>query len=262
MASPFFIGDRPGYTPQIARLLGMMDYARLTTLQAVQGLTQPELDLIPPGFGNSVGMLLEHVVAVEKYYQAFTFGTHSDPEDALGERWRPGMNLGTLGRETIRGQELGYYLQNLHDARAETLAELARRDDHWLEEPLPFWGETSNRFFAWFHVLEDEINHRGQIRLLLQQVPGRPLAGRLGASFEPANAEGRGMRCGQVWEGSPAALAGLQKGDVVLEYDGQEMPERSFYEVRLAQPAGVSSRFKVQRGLAVLELEITRASRS
>ena len=261
MSSPFFIGDRPGYTPQIARLIGQMDYARLTTLQAVQGLTLPELDLIPPGFGNSVGMLLEHFVAVEKYYQAFTFGTHDDPEAALGERWRPGMNLGTLGRETIRGRGLGYYLQNLHDSRAETLAELARRDDHWLEEPLPFWGETGNRFFAWFHVLEDEINHRGQIRLLLQQLPGQRSMGRLGASFEPASAEGRGMRCGQVWAGSPAAQAGLQRGDLVLDYDGQPVAERSFYELRLERPAGVTSRFRVQRGTEVLGIEITRVSR-
>ncbi|GAA5440553.1 hypothetical protein ACFQDE_13365 [Deinococcus caeni] len=57
--------DRSGFTPMIARLIGMMTYTRETTLEAVQGWTPEELDLIPDGHANSAGMLLAHMAAVE-----------------------------------------------------------------------------------------------------------------------------------------------------------------------------------------------------
>lgn len=34
----------PGYTPTIGRLVGMLSYARQTTIDAVQGLTRGQLD--------------------------------------------------------------------------------------------------------------------------------------------------------------------------------------------------------------------------
>lgn len=139
-----FIGDRDGFTPQIARLIGMMDYARYTTLQMVQGMSVEELDFIPEPYGNSVGMLLEHFVAVERVYQHISLG-HPDPDAALGERWLPGLDLGALGRENIKGHSISDYLRNLAEARAETLELFRTKDDAWLEEPLPFWGQTGNR---------------------------------------------------------------------------------------------------------------------
>ena len=40
------IGDLPGFTPQIARVVSMMNYARSVTLQAVAGLGVEELDYL------------------------------------------------------------------------------------------------------------------------------------------------------------------------------------------------------------------------
>lgn len=54
------------YTPQIGALVEMMNYTRLTTLQAVEGLTTEQLDTVPEGFGNSIGMLLAHIAAVDR----------------------------------------------------------------------------------------------------------------------------------------------------------------------------------------------------
>lgn len=170
----FFISDLEGYTPQIGRLVHMMDYARFTTLEAIQDMNMEELDLLPEGHKNTVGMLLEHMVAVEKCYQLFTFGNYENEEDImedLDKRWHPGVFLGDLGREHIKGHPLSYYLSHLEETRQETLAEFAKRDDQWLEESLPFWESTGNRYFMWFHVFEDEINHRGQIRLLKHHMP-------------------------------------------------------------------------------------------
>jgi uncharacterized damage-inducible protein DinB len=259
MQSPYLIADRAGFTPQISRLTVMMDYARQTTLQMVQGLTVAELDALPNPTGNSIGMLLEHFVAVEIGYQASTFEGNEDWDGALGERWRPGGDLGELGREKIRGHSLRYYLENLETTRAKTYAEFAKRDDTWLEEPIPFWGTTGNRYFAWFHVFEDEINHRGQIRLLHKTLPRFANRGMLGIrSAGAATAEGRGFVLHQIAPNSPAAQAGLQNGDVVLEYDGLDTQNIWYIEIPITNSVGVSSMFKVQRGAELLEFTVTR----
>ena len=42
----YLISDIPGFTPQIARLVSMMNYTRSMTLQAVAGLRVDELDYV------------------------------------------------------------------------------------------------------------------------------------------------------------------------------------------------------------------------
>ena len=62
----------------------------------------------------------------------------------------------------------------LDEVRTQTLRELAQRDDAWLDEESPFWsGLPANNYFKWFHVFEDELNHRGQMRWLRQRLPAR-----------------------------------------------------------------------------------------
>ena len=144
----------------------MMNYARLTTLQAVSDLSVAQLDDQPPGFGNTIAALLEHFAAVEAYYQGFTFNGIQKPSEAFMQRWGAGLDLGERISE-IRGKPLEHYVLQLEEVRAKTLKEFAKRDDAWLHEEFPFWdGEPANNYFCWFHVMEDEINHRGQIRLI------------------------------------------------------------------------------------------------
>ncbi|MGH2399991.1 MAG: hypothetical protein ACRDF6_09100, partial [bacterium] len=62
--SPLRIGAIPGYTPTIGRLVGMLTYARSTTIAAVEGLTLAELDHLHDTQSNSIGALLAHIVVV------------------------------------------------------------------------------------------------------------------------------------------------------------------------------------------------------
>ena len=170
--SPFIVGEQPGFAPEVGRLVVMLAYARRTTLKAVEGLTTSRLDHLQDAESNSIGALLAHIAAIEMAYQCSTFEQRrlSPAEQA---RWGAALELGARGRGEIRGHDLGYYLSMLHEVRAHTLRELAGRDDAWLEETTPFWGgKPANNHFKWFHVLEDEINHRGQIRWLRRRLPG------------------------------------------------------------------------------------------
>jgi hypothetical protein len=71
----YLIGDISGFTPQIARLVSIMNYVRHTTLSAVKDLTIRELDYLNNSTGNSIGSLLLHIAAAEVGYQAATFIT-------------------------------------------------------------------------------------------------------------------------------------------------------------------------------------------
>ena len=47
-------------------------------------------------------------------------------------------------------------------------------DDAWLHAVDTSWGTPVSNYFKWFHVFEDELNHRGQIRLLRKLLPADP----------------------------------------------------------------------------------------
>jgi uncharacterized damage-inducible protein DinB len=159
----------PGYTPTIGRLVGMLAYARETLLAAVEGLSREGLDHLHDARSNSIGALLAHAATVERWYQVLTF-EEREPSESETAAWTAALDLGDLGRRELRGRELGWYLEDLDGGRRITLAALAERDDTWLEATLAAASEL-NAHWAWFHVAEDEINHRGQIRWLRARLP-------------------------------------------------------------------------------------------
>jgi uncharacterized damage-inducible protein DinB len=170
----FLIAEMPGFTPQIGRLVSMMNYVRSTTLSAVTGLSVDELDYQHDVQSNSIGALLSHIAAAEVGYQAATFHGRDLNENERQE-WGAALELGERARRELRGQELGHYVSRLEQVRATTLTELGRRDDTWLEERTSFGsGQAVNNYFKWFHVFGHEINHRGQIRWLRTRAVRRP----------------------------------------------------------------------------------------
>jgi uncharacterized damage-inducible protein DinB len=149
----------------------MLTYARSTTIAAVDGLTLAELDHHHDAESNSIGALLAHIAAVERSYQVQTFEERSLSPQEL-DVWSAALKLGDTGRRVLRGKPLEHYLGELAGVRRVTLAGLAARDDTWLEQSVSA-APKINAHWAWFHVAEDEINHRGQIRWLRGRLPKR-----------------------------------------------------------------------------------------
>ncbi|WP_308637559.1 DinB family protein [Paenibacillus silvisoli] len=170
MDNIYLITDIPGYTPQISRLLSMMNYARHTTLEAVKGLALEQLDELLDPQSNSIGALLLHFAAVEYAYQVVTFEKRELTEEELAE-WGPALDLGDAGRANIKGHDLQFYLDKFEQVRTRTFDLFKTVDDEWLYRQEEFWyGKQGNHYFMWFHVFEDEINHRGQIRLIRKRL--------------------------------------------------------------------------------------------
>ena len=166
------IGPMEGYSPAMARLVGMMTYARWTTMRAVEGLTMAQLDHLQDDGSNSIGALLAHIGSVEVAYQRATFDGRCLSLPAHESEWEIAVALGERAREALRGNPLDHYVDALEQVRAFTLGELAQRDDDWLDITSAFGPREANNYFKWFHVFEDELNHRGQIRWLRQRLPG------------------------------------------------------------------------------------------
>lgn len=175
LPSPLRIEPIVGYSPTIGRLVGMLTYARSTTFAAVEGLTMAELDHLHDAESNSIGALLAHITVVEQSYQVLTFEDRLLSE-AENRRWSTALGLGADGRRLLRGYPVEHYLDELTAVRRVTLQMLASRDDDWLERSV-LHAPKINAHWAWFHVAEDEINHRGQIRWLRARLPERDIAG-------------------------------------------------------------------------------------
>ncbi|QYR24377.1 DinB family protein [Paenibacillus sp. sptzw28] len=166
------IGSLPGFSPQISRLVSMMNYARWTTLESVIGLSVPQLDYLSDDQSNSIGSLLKHIAAVEYAYYLNTI-VKRELTEAEHKQWDAALQLGDRGRKEIKNNPLNYYIEIFNDVRSMTLKSMSELQDEWLEqsENEPHLGNRSvNNYFKWFHVFEDEINHRGQIRIIRKRI--------------------------------------------------------------------------------------------
>ncbi|MDW4527782.1 DinB family protein [Rossellomorea marisflavi] len=153
------------FESEVGRLVSMFEYTRYTTLREVEGLTVKQLDTKVEGCDNTIGMLLLHMASVEEAFQIMTFGDR-DLTDEEWSRLESGLDL-----MVIEENEVAFYVDRLAEVRKRTLELFAGVGDEWLDRQSPFgWDHPANHYFKWSHVFEDELNHRGQIRLIVKQL--------------------------------------------------------------------------------------------
>jgi uncharacterized damage-inducible protein DinB len=174
------VGPKAGYSPQIGTLVSMMDWMRSAVLNAVTNLTTEQLDYLHDEKSNSIGSMLLHLAATERYYQIHTFEGKKwgSWDDSIKKQWDIPMQLGEKARDAIKGKDLNYYLNTLSEVREASKRELRNRDDKWLMsvDKEWFWGPTNN-YCKWFHVVEHESNHNGQMKWIRSRISGAPGAG-------------------------------------------------------------------------------------
>ena len=169
------VGPKKGYTPQIGTLVSEMAFMRDQVLRSVKAMSQKDLDFLLDEKANTIGAMLNHLAAVDAFYQLNTFENLSGDKipEPWKEHWGPAMELGDPARKLIKGHDLDYYLKILSDTREKALAEFRKRDDTWLMAVDKTWGwGPTNNYCKWFHVTEHEANHNGQIKFLKSRLPG------------------------------------------------------------------------------------------
>ena len=172
--SIYLIGPQEGYSPQIGTLLSTMTMMRTWLIGSVKELSIEELDFQIDEQSNSIGAMLWHLAATEKYYQLNTFDDMKwgSWDDEIKKEWDTASHLGDKARDLIKGYDTDFYINKLNEVRAITESEFAKRDDNWIMKSEPFFDDQpTNNYCKWFHVCEHESNHRGQIKFIIKRFP-------------------------------------------------------------------------------------------
>jgi len=157
------IMPKNGYSPQIGSTVMMLEDLKARVTQSVRNLNQKEVDFLLDEDANRIGAMILHLAATEKYYQLYTFENRGfNKEEA--KKWETALSLGEKGRAEIQGKPISYYMDIWDKVRKETLRLLKQKDDQWFEAKVK--GSSMNNHWAWYHVMEHQANHMGQIRLI------------------------------------------------------------------------------------------------
>ncbi|MDQ0158302.1 DinB family protein [Alkalibacillus salilacus] len=162
------IGD---FSPKVGELASMLEHTRAVTLEEIKDLSEKELDYLVEESSNSIGSLLLHIASIEFVHQVISF-ENRDINEAELKKWKSALVLGDDARKTINKNTINYYIDELSKVREKTLTRFKELNDDWLYEEKE-WGNgvPYNNYFLWFHVFEDEISHRGQIRMIKRMLP-------------------------------------------------------------------------------------------
>ncbi len=152
-----------GYTDDIGAMVTMLEDLRSRLTSIVSNFDQEQTDFLLDDKANRIGAMILHLVATEVYYQKYTFEGRLFNEKETAE-WEMALGLGDKAREEIKGKPISYYLEIWDEVRTETLDLLKTKDDEWFQEKSK--PGYMNNHWAWFHVMEHQANHIGQIRLL------------------------------------------------------------------------------------------------
>ena len=164
----YMIGPVDGFSPQIGTLITMLNNLSNRVEQTVQLLDQEETDFLLDDKANSIGALVMHLAAAEAYYQVFTFEGRGFNEEEK-EKWQVALDLGQEARDQFKGKSIDYYLNVYKEVRQKTINELQKRNDAWLEKIQPAY--EVNNHWCWFHVMEHQSSHLGQILMLKKRFP-------------------------------------------------------------------------------------------
>ncbi|KAF2515394.1 DUF664 domain-containing protein [Flavobacterium zhairuonense] len=162
------IGNVPGASPKIADMISMLEDLKDRVEYTVKNMDQYEIDYLHDEKANRIGALVMHLAAAEKYYQVFTFENREFNEEEK-KKWETALNLDQGARDEFKGHDIQYYLDIYNEVRAKTIEELKKRDDEWFAT-IQMKYDISNQY-CWFHVMEHQSSHLGQILFLKKRIP-------------------------------------------------------------------------------------------
>jgi uncharacterized damage-inducible protein DinB len=152
-------------TPQVDTFYGMFDLTRDILIRAVDGLTVEQLDYTPDNkVVESIATLLYHIAAVEHDWIFFDI----KGEEIDFEKWKYGFPLRDgVNIDQISGKDLKFYLDLLLEVRVKIFEFFESIDDEYLSKVIILEdGTESTVEWILFHIMEHELTHIGQIRLL------------------------------------------------------------------------------------------------
>lgn len=154
------------YSHDIGNMVSMLDDLKGRVERIVKDLNQEQTDFLIDKDANSIGAIIYHLAATEAYYQVYTFEKRQFNKEEES-KWSVALGLGDKGREELQGKPIQYYLDIYNEVREKTKELLKTKDDTWFSKKN---GAMTNHW-AWFHVMEHQANHMGQLAFLTKRLP-------------------------------------------------------------------------------------------
>jgi len=148
-------------------LAGILEDARTTTLQRVEGVSVEELHWQYAEGWNTIGALLSHITAVEEYFR-IEFIERRRLTAAEETQWMPGLEMGPHIPQLITGEPVEKYVERLAQSRTRMLQAIGSLTESAFKEKRDGYNPNTGCNLAWmlYHMAEDEVHHRGQISIL------------------------------------------------------------------------------------------------
>ncbi len=163
----FHIESGLGKHETVDYLLGILHDARSTTFRYVQGITESELDWQPYQGWNTVGALLQHIIACDYFFNAYFIENRKLTAQEEAEL-TPALDLGEHVSK-LKGKSVDFYntaLMQSHKALTDSVKQLSA--EQLREKRFDVYDKENGSNLAWilYHKAEDEVHHRGQISIL------------------------------------------------------------------------------------------------
>ncbi len=143
-------------------LLGILEDARVTTLQRVSNIATQELHWQFKSGWNTIGVLLSHMIANEHIFRIVYVESRELTNEEKAQ-WEPPQQMGKYIPKLITNEPIEKYLTQLQQSRELLLQSIAplTKDDFWKKREGDY-----NLAWVLYHLAEDEVHHRGQISIL------------------------------------------------------------------------------------------------
>ncbi|WP_420571862.1 DinB family protein [Kordia sp.] len=161
----------PDYSLQIGLIVSEVSDVRNDTMNLVKNLSPEELDTVFGEFNNSIGTLLFHFSALELKFQCnYLFKRRITDEEY--DTYKIGLPP-LISDGLVHGNDLDFYMQELHTMRTKTLEALKTLNDDWLYENVYARDGRllgNNHYFLKHYLMHDELCHQGQIKIMLKTI--------------------------------------------------------------------------------------------
>ncbi|MCT4629816.1 DUF664 domain-containing protein [Winogradskyella sp.] len=154
-----------GYSNDIGNMVSMLDNLKRRVERHVRNLDQEGTDFLLDENANSPGAIIYHLAATEAYYQVYTFEGRGFNEEEK-EKWETALTLGEKARKEFKNKPINYYMDLYDKVRAKTKKLLKAKDDDWFKSKIG----NMTMHWAWFHVMEHQANHMGQLAMITKRI--------------------------------------------------------------------------------------------
>jgi uncharacterized damage-inducible protein DinB len=162
------IESLPASHPEPGRWLWALEDTRRRTRAALEGLTQDEIDWMPPGLTNSIGTLLYHTALIETDYLCCDILGMDDyfPELMALLPYADRDIDGNL--IPVAGIPLSEHLARLDTIRTQFIASVSQLNAEQFDEArsLPEYGYDISPAWTLHHLMQHEAEHRGEIMMI------------------------------------------------------------------------------------------------